>query len=85
MHSFEEYLQQHNIEPLAVSIKAHVRYFIVWNAIRGNPIVAEHAQMIRQAVLSLTGVPYTGSFVLTQRRPVDQVPILSIKKITHHH
>jgi hypothetical protein len=76
MHPFEEYLKQHHLEALAVSIKAQVRYVTVWNAVKGNPITEDHAQKIRQAVVNLTGIPYTGPFALlqeqTQNRPVNK-------------
>jgi hypothetical protein len=69
MHPFDEYLKQHNLEALAVSIKAQVRYTTVWNATKGNPITPEHAQKIRQAMNTQTGVPYIGPLVLTEQLP----------------
>jgi hypothetical protein len=81
MHSFEEYLKQHNLEALTVSIKAQVRYVTMWNAIKGNPITSEHAQKIRQAVINLTGIPYSGPLAIIQERRIDQLPTLTFKKI----
>jgi hypothetical protein len=78
MHPFEEYLKQHNLEAISVSIKAKMRYLTVWNATRGNPITPEQAQKIRQAVFTLTGIPYTG---LLQEQLVDELPTLPIQKI----
>lgn len=72
MHPFEEYLKQHNLEALTVSVKAHVRYVTVWNATKGNPITSDHAQQIRQAVITLTGVPYIGPLAIIQEQPVNQ-------------
>ena len=85
MHPFEEYLQRHNLEGITVSMKAQVRYLTVWNATKGNPITFEQAQKIRQAVITLTGVPYTGSLVLTQVRPVEQIKVFPIKTIKRSH
>ena len=84
MHPFERYLQQHDLEPLFVSLAAKVRYITVWNAMKGNPITADHAQRIKQAVFYLTKVPYTGEFLLIQQQPepVDQFPILPIRKMS---
>jgi hypothetical protein len=80
MHPFEEYLKQHNLEALTVSIKAGVRYVTVWNAVKGNPITLEHAHKIQQAVLSLTHVPYSGPLVILQEQPIDQIATLPIKR-----
>jgi len=82
MHPFEAYLQQHHLEALTVAVAAQVRYTIVWNATRGNPIAPEHAQRIRQAVLAMTGIPFTGNIAL--RQSVDQLPTLPIRKIPRH-
>ena len=82
--SFEQYLQQHHLEPITVSVIAQVRYLTVWNAMKGKPITPAHAAQIRAGVLKLTGVPYTGSFALTQEQPVDQLPGLPIKTLKRH-
>jgi len=37
---------------------------------KGTSITPDHAQKIRQAVVTLTGIPYTGQFALTQEQPV---------------
>jgi hypothetical protein len=65
MTPFAYYLQVHHLEAITVSLKANVRYLTVWNAVKGNPITPSHALKIRQAVITLTGIPYTGPFVLT--------------------
>lgn len=65
MQSFEDYLKQHNLEALAVSLRARVRYMTVYNAIQGRPITPQHAEQLREAVLGMTGIPFQGSFVLT--------------------
>ena len=85
MNAFEEYLALHEIDPVTLSIQAHVRYLTVWNAKKGNPITAESAQKIKQALLKLTGVPYTGSFVLFKQQSIDEIPTLPIKKIPRSH
>jgi len=81
MHPFEQYLKQHNLEAIRVSIEAQVRYVTVWNAMKGNPVTIDHAQKIRQGVFKLTGVPYTGPLATIQEQ-VDQLPALLVKKIT---
>jgi hypothetical protein len=80
MHPFEAYLKLQNLEALTVSIKAGIRYITVWNAMKGNPITGANAQKIRQAVITLTGVPYIGPFVLFPERPVDQIQTLRLKR-----
>jgi hypothetical protein len=82
MHPFEAYLKRHQLDALTVSTVAGVRYTIVWNATRGHPIAPEHSQQIRQAVLAMTGIPFTGD--ITLRQPIDQLPTLPIRKIPRH-
>jgi hypothetical protein len=77
---FRRYLKQQNIEALAVSIKAGVRYVTVYNATKGNPITPEHAHKIKQAVLNMTGIPFTGNLVLIEQLPPDQLPTVPIKR-----
>ncbi len=81
MHPFEEYLKAHNLEALTVSVQAHVRYVTVWNAVKGNPITSEHARKIRQAVITITGIPYGGPLAVIQEQRIDQLPTLTFKKI----
>jgi hypothetical protein len=66
MNEFEQYLQLYEIDPVRLSIEARVRYLTVYNAKKGNPIMSENAQKIKEAVFRLTGMPYTGSFVLIE-------------------
>ncbi len=80
MNDFEQYLTLHNIDPMVLLVKAKVRYLVIWNAQKGNPIASANAKKIREALFTLTGVPYTGSFVLLDQ-PLDQLPILPIKKL----
>lgn len=80
MHPFEEYLKQHHLEPLDISIKAGVRYVTVWNAVKGNPITPEHARKVQQTVLNLTGIPYTGPLALFQEQPSDRPLVKRIPK-----
>jgi hypothetical protein len=72
MTTFEHYLADHKIDPLYLSIEAHVRYLIVYNAKKGHPITPENAQKIKQAVYNLTGAPYTGPLVLIPEQPTKQ-------------
>ncbi len=82
MHPFEQYLQDHHIEPLTLALLAKVRYLTVWNAMKGHPISRTHAMQIQRAVTLLTGVPYTSQLVILSTQPVEQAPTVSIKKIT---
>jgi hypothetical protein len=66
MNDFEQYLELYEIDLIRLSIEAHVRYLTVYNAKKGNPIFAENAHKIKDAVLRLTGIPYVGSFVLIE-------------------
>ena len=74
MTEFEEYLALYEIDSVYLSIEAHVRYLIIYNAKKGNPIMPENAQKIRKTVYRLTGVPYVGSFVLSEASPPPQHP-----------
>jgi hypothetical protein len=85
MHPFEAYVKEQHIEPLLLSLEAQVRYLTIWNATKGNPIVPEQAQRIRQAVFRMTRVAYTGSFVLTHPEAIEDMPTLPIKKIPRSH
>lgn len=81
LHYFAVYLQQQELQLLDVSIKAKVRYVSVYNAINGIPITPEHARQIRQAVLTMTGIPFDGEFVLTEPESMKDVPTIPIKRI----
>jgi hypothetical protein len=63
---FQEYVTQHKIDTRTIFQQARVRYAIVHFALRGEPILPANAQKIRQAVFCMTGVPYTGPFVLLE-------------------
>ena len=80
MSLLETYLTENQIEPLRLSVIAGVRYSTVWNAIKGNPITAEHAQKIRVALYRITGTVYTGTFVTLPEKPVDELPTVPIRK-----
>jgi hypothetical protein len=84
MHPFEEYLKRQNLEALAVSVRARVRYMIVYKAMKGNPIAPQHAAQIKHAVLTLTGVPFTGNLVLTESPSVQELPTLPLRRIPEH-
>jgi hypothetical protein len=80
MHPFEAYLQRYQLNALTLSIVAAVRYLTVYNAMKGIPIPSERAQRIRHAVLGMSGVPFTGGFVLTEPEPTNRLPTIPIKK-----
>ncbi len=60
MHPFEVHLKK--LEAITVSIKATVRYLIIWNVTRGNPITSEHEQRMKH--INLNGFPYLGLIAL---------------------
>ena len=80
MHPFEAYLKHYQLNGLTLSIIAEVRYLTVYNAMKGIPITPEQAQQIRHAVLHMSGVPFTGAFVLTEPEPMNQLPTIPMKK-----
>ncbi len=80
MTEFEQYLLLYEIDPVRLSIEAHVRYLTIYNAKKGNGITFDNAKKIKDAVLRLTGVPYVGSFVLREEQH-PQFPPSRIKKI----
>ena len=81
MNAFEQYLELYEIDHIRLSIEAKVRYLTIYNARKGNPITPDNGRKIRDALLRMTGVPYTGPVVLMQERPVDQLPTLPLKKL----
>ncbi len=80
MKAFEQYLEQHNLTAINVSVEAQVRYLTIWNAMKGNPITADHAEKIRQGVFKLTNVPYDGPLAIIPE-PIDQLPTLSVRSL----
>ena len=84
MHSFEQYLQDHKVEPLMLSVLARVRYLTVWHAMKGKPISRHHATQIIQAATSLTGVPYTGPISLLPDLPIEQIQTMPLKRIQRY-
>jgi hypothetical protein len=67
---FEQYLVDHHVEVLQVSLSAKVRYVTVWNAAKGKPVSRENAQKIVAAAQHLTGTPYLGPFTIASDEPV---------------
>jgi len=84
MSSFKQYLEDHNIEPLRLSVVAGVRYITVWNATRGNAIAHDHAQKIRVALQRLTGTVYTGTLFTLDEKRGEQISTLPFRKITRN-
>jgi hypothetical protein len=62
--AFEQYVTEHQLDTRNIFRVAGVRYATVYYALQGQPILPESAEKIRTVVLQLTGVPYTGPFVL---------------------
>ncbi|QBD80824.1 hypothetical protein EPA93_34600 [Ktedonosporobacter rubrisoli] len=77
MQLFEDYLKAHRLLALAVANRACVRYLTVYNALKGNPISPQHAEQIRQAVLIMTGISFTGCFILRHPTPAHELPNIS--------
>ncbi len=66
MNEFEQYVQQYHIDTVHLGQVAEVRLLTIHNAKRDQPILPENAQKITDALFRLTGVRYTGSFVLIE-------------------
>ena len=75
----EQYLVEHDITAYQLSLRACLRYSVVWNATKGNPVKLEHAKRIRATALALTGVPYIGTIAVLDL-PVEQQPTLRMKR-----
>jgi hypothetical protein len=84
MSSFKQYLEDHNIELLRLSVVAGVRYLTVWNATRGNAISQDHAQKIRVALQRLTGAVYPGLLLTLDERRREQIPTVPFRKISRN-
>jgi hypothetical protein len=87
MNDFEQYMQLHEIDPVRLSIEAHVCYGTVYHAKKGVPILSENAEKIKEAVLSMTGVPYVGSFVLMEEndQPFSTVCVKQLPRRDPHY
>jgi hypothetical protein len=81
MNTFERYLTSHNLQALTVALFSRVRYLTVWNAMKGNPILPEQAAKIKESVLQLTGVPYTGTFTLLPEQSPEGLPTVPVKQV----
>ena len=81
MSPLEEYLKQHNTDPVRLSVMAGVRYLTVWNAMKGHPITQEHAQKIRVALQRITGTVYSGTIATIQEKHIEELPTLPIRKL----
>jgi len=74
MSTFEQYLKDHQIEPLRLSVVAGVRYMTVWNATKQKPIAPEQAQKIRLALQRLTGHVYQGPLLTIDDPSTSKLP-----------
>jgi hypothetical protein len=79
MSFFEEYLKQHQIDPLALTVAAQVRYLIIYNAMKDKPISSTHAKKIRAALQRFTGSAYPGSLLTIEGQSIDQLPTIKIR------
>ena len=61
MNEFQRYLELHEIDPIRLSVEAQVRYQTVYNATKGDALMPESAEKIKEALLRLTGIPYVGT------------------------
>ena len=80
MSTFEQYLSEHQIEPMQLALEADVRYLIVWNALKEKPISQEHALKIRVALYRMTGQVYRGPLPTHEQSPLDQLSTSRGKK-----
>ena len=85
LSELEQYLVEHQVEALRLSVVAGVRYPTVWNAMKEKPVTAENARKFRDAAGTLTGVPYNGALVVFPNEPVEQMPTRQMKKLTTYH
>ena len=80
MQPLEVYLKEQGLEALTVAVVAKVRNVTVWNALKGNPIATEQAGKIRMAVLTLTGLLYTGPLEILPSA-IDQQPTMPLRQV----
>lgn len=83
MYPFEQYLIDNNLEALALSVAARVRYLTVYNAMKGNPIGVKEAEHIRQVAYRLCGVAYRGVFAV--HGAIDEQPTVPIQRVILKH
>lgn len=76
MTTLEQYLSDHKIDPVRLSLEAGVRYLTVWNATKEKPIFYHNALKIRVALRRLTGLAYTGPIPTLDEPPIDQLPTI---------
>jgi hypothetical protein len=88
---FQQYMQVHRLEALSISAQIHVRYCLLWRAMKGMPISVGQARAIRVGIAALTGIPYTGPLMtgqtlehdeMTAAQALDQLPTLPLKRVT---
>ena len=63
---FDQYVIEHKLDTRTLFQVAGVRYAVVYYALRGQPILPEHAEKINQALFRMTGILYMSSFLLLQ-------------------
>ena len=66
--AFRRYLATDQIEPLDVALQSGVRYLTVWRIRQGQPVHRQEEMLIRQALVRMTGIPYTAP-LLTRADP----------------
>ena len=84
MPTFEQYLSEHQIDPIRLSLRAGVPYLTVRYAIDEKPIFSHNALKIRVALHNLTGCAYTGSFSLLDEPETDQLPTVPRENSTEN-
>ncbi len=60
-YSFPEYLHDHRLLWADVAHVAGVPAIVVWSIDHGLAVSAAHARMVRAAVETMTGIPFTGA------------------------
>ena len=64
--AFRRYLQQHELEPLDVALKADMRCLTVWKIWQGLPIKSQEEARVRQGLFRVTGESYTAPMLVQE-------------------
>jgi hypothetical protein len=81
MNTLEQYLNEHKIDPIRLSLEAGVRYLTIWNATKEKPIFSHNAHKIRVALYRLTGLAYTGPLPTLDEPSVEHLPTIPIRRL----
>jgi hypothetical protein len=88
---FQHYMHINHLKVLSVTVRIRVRHLAICSALKGLPISAEQAHIIRAGIKALISIPSTphvktrqpyGCSRMTSEQPLDQFLILPPKCIT---